>query len=180
MFAQQEPSAAGSAKTVLLSAELFQAQLHRERARADRTGSEFVVLTFDVEYGAQLREVETPLRNTLAESVSQVFRLCDTKGWHIKNGGTVGVIMPETTEQEAVEPLRRTERAFARLFKRRFAGEKVPPRLVCMMHSYPASPNDDHKELNAGELDLSFKKFANEQVPVGANGGTRRNGHAQD
>lgn len=144
----------------LLPANVFQAHLHQERARADRSGSSFVVMTFGIEMSGKYDALEQQAREILAECVFNVFRLCDTKGWYEKKSEPVAVILPDTTANETAAPLARTEDMFARLAKQRLRnhGDTARgPRLVCCIYNYPPPSNSEAPSRDYDNVNIRFR-----------------------
>lgn len=155
---EAQPSRNGSG--YLLPANVFQAHLFQERARADRSGSSFVVMTFGIETSQKNKALDHQAHEILAECVFNVFRLCDTKGWYEKKSEPVGVILPDTKANETAAPLARTEDLFAQLSHRRMRsqnGATRGPRLVCSIYSYPTQASFERPSLDNGNVDLRFK-----------------------
>lgn len=159
-----------------LPAEIFEAQLNRERARADRSGSTFVVLTFKVELDQADRALTEGAERLLADTLTGELRLCDTKGWHANGTTSVAAILPNTSEFESYTPMRRAETAFRERFKRAFPGVSDAPQLQCGVHAYPSEGSWGRRGARDVDVPVKIAKEVfseREAVVATANG----NGH---
>jgi hypothetical protein len=177
-FSRKETATTARAESTFLSAPVFQAHLNRERARSDRNGSTFVVLTMDVEGGREHAGIINESRHMLACCVDEVFRLCDTKGWHEQSGNQVAVIMPDADDRDTASPIRRTEDLFSKRFLAKYASLEAPPRLHCRVHNYPNKPevSDDERD---SRLNLDVPVFGVQEVAIAGSNGSGSNGRAQ-
>jgi len=165
-----------SKECAFLPADVFEAQLNQERARADRSGSSFVVLTFELELDESNRSLTEGAERLLADTLSGELRLCDTKGWHVNGSTSVAAILPDTNEFESYTPVRRTESEFQERFKNAFPGVTESPMLRCGIHAYPSEGSWGRKAPRDIDSPLQLKKEVFTETPavaVPANG----NGH---
>jgi hypothetical protein len=158
-----------------LPADVFEAQLNQERARADRSGSSFVVLTFELELNDANAALTTGAERLLADTLLGQLRLCDTKGWHVNGATSVAAILPDTNEFESYTPVRRTESLFQERFKTAFPGATELPQLRCGIHAYPSEGSWGRKGSRKTDSAVQLKKevFTEAQVaaiPVNGNG----------
>ncbi len=159
-----------------LPADVFELQLNQERARADRCGSSFVVLTFKLELDEANASLTQGAERLLADTLSGELRLCDTKGWHVNGTTSVAAILPDTSEYESYTPVRRAESTFQERFKSAFPGVKEAPQLHCGIHAYPSEGSWGRRATRDVDNSLQLKKDVFKESPavaVPANG----NGH---
>jgi hypothetical protein len=165
-----------STEGAFLPADIFEAQLNRERARADRSGSTFVVLTFKVEMDEKDRALTEGAERLLADTLTGELRLCDTKGWHENGTTSVAAILPNTSEHESYTPMRRAETVFRERFKHAFPGVAETPQLQCGVHAYPCEGSWGRR--GARDIDvpvkLATKVFTQPEAAVASING---NGH---
>jgi len=158
-----------------LPADVFEAQLNQERARADRSGSSFVVLTFELELDELNVSLSDPAERLLADTLLGELRLCDTKGWHMNGTTSVAAILPDTNEFESYTPVRRTESLFQERFKNAFPGVTESPQLRCGIHAYPSEGSWGRKGSRKTDSAVQLKKDVFTEtsvaaVPVNGNG----------
>jgi len=122
----------------LLSQGEFEEHLLRERARADRTGLPFVVLSFGLAEGWGHRKPPQQMRTLLAMAINECFRLSDTKGWSGKNEGQVTVLLPDTSREAAMKPVGRAEELFQAQLQRAFSPDVGAPDITCDVYAYPS------------------------------------------
>jgi len=168
-----------SKEGTFLPAEIFEAQLNQERARADRAGSSFVVLTFTVELDDAHIALTEGAERLLADTLAGELRMCDTKGWH-KNGTTsVAAILPNTSEYESYTPMRRTETLFRERFRNAFPSVDEAPRIRCGVHAYPSEGSWGRRNVRDIDQPVTLKRDvfmetdAVEEVAIAASGNRR-------
>jgi len=162
-----------------LPADIFEAQLNRERARADRTGSSFVVLTFEVELDDSNRALTEGAERLLADTLTGELRLCDTKGWHVNGATSVAAILPDTSEHESHTPMRRAESIFRERFKNAFPGVDQAPQIRCGVHAYPSEGSWGRRAGRDVDVPVKFTTEVFEEsdtVIVAATNGNGRHG----
>lgn len=164
-----------SKEGTFLPADVFEAQLNQERARADRSGSSFVVLTFELELDDANRAVTQGAERLLADTLTGELRMCDTKGWHVNGSTSVAAILPDTSEYESYTPVRRTESVFQEQFKNAFPGVKAAPQLRCGIHAYPSDGSWGRKATRDVDAPVQLKKDVFSESPVVA---AQANGNA--
>ncbi len=159
-------SASASAEGTFLPADVFEMQLNQERARADRSGSSFVVLTFDLELEDSNASTLEGAKRLLADTLSGELRMCDTKGWHENGTTSVAAILPDTSEYESYTPVRRAESLFQERFKNAFPGVPDAPQLHCGIHAYPSEGSWGRKNTREVDAPIRLDKDVFTETPV--------------
>lgn len=121
----------------LLPSKLLDVLLRQERARADRSGTTFVVISFDVEIKSRHQDLRPKTMQVLADCVSSCLRLSDVKGWLHDDGEVVAAILPGTTKEKSYIPVRRMEHLFFQKLDMKPFGRDDLPKLQCRVYTYP-------------------------------------------
>lgn len=119
-------------KERLLPSETFDEYLTKERARADRGGNSFVLLTVDVcaARDSEAYEAAVGVVSTLLEERTRVI---DIKGWFSQR---IGLILPLTTAEQAQIVWTHLEEAYKRKMTQSGYKDTVP--LKSEIYTYPS------------------------------------------
>lgn len=120
----------------ILDPRLFEYELYRQRARADRTDSGFVFLSFGVSDAGTNGREHNHLATSIAHQVRRRARLSDVVGWDGKQGGRVGVILPCADPNAVHGFISDVEEAFKTTEGHR--GKSLPD-LACDIFAYPST-----------------------------------------
>jgi lipopolysaccharide/colanic/teichoic acid biosynthesis glycosyltransferase len=133
--------------------EVFQALLHHERSRADREGSEFSLVVFDVPKTSLNGQVAKLVVHTVREQMRSI----DEVGW--LDSKRIGILLPATKSEGG------------RKFARRVC-ESIPDpayQAPWMMYSYPDHWMPDGEEKNGNDAQQFDGLVANifcQRIPV--------------
>ena len=122
----------------LLDARQFKRQLLRERARAERTTSTYILLHIWLSHGKSIPKKHNDLLNMLAEVVCERTRFTDVAGTH---EGGIGLILPDTPREAAWELVCAIEQLFHTRLERRFGWDGPLPEVMCRIH-HGSLPHD--------------------------------------
>lgn len=120
----------GLQTTDVLSPQAFQTVLTTERARSDRSGWPFTLVSIKVLNGEQI----DPVSKMLLEVVQERTRQIDYKGWY---GGDLALILPYTHTDSANDLLNAIEERYARRVRKQGAALGAPPELEFTVYCYP-------------------------------------------
>jgi hypothetical protein len=121
----------------LLNSVDFERALLRERARSDRTGSQFLLLALKVVHLDTRWKRDEETMHTLAQAVRQRCRISDVAGWYRSENKQIGLILPATPRDAAHFLVRAIEAIFHRRARRRTPPDRLLPEIVCDVYSYP-------------------------------------------
>jgi len=116
----------------LLTAEAFELELAKERARIDRGGSSFCLLTISVDIPAETPEYYQAVWD-LSAILAERTRIIDSKGWF---RGKVGVILPITKSAHIPNIWRHIDESFKK--RSRFVKGGSAPKLSYEVFTYPS------------------------------------------
>jgi hypothetical protein len=119
----------------LLTRERFEEQLLIERARADRAGASFSLLTFRVASATDPEARETAGR-VLAHVLLKRTRTIDTKGIY---GEGLGLIMPYTPSSKVDKVWENVSDSYKRRVVAELGGRLPVPELACEVYAYPSN-----------------------------------------
>ena len=117
-----------------LPSEQFEAQLLIERARADRAGSRFCMLTLRIDAAIDANEYVVAER-VLAHVLVKSSRNIDTKGAF---RGGLAIIMPYTPSDKAELVSRKIQDSYKRRVMADLGEAKAVPELRCEIYAYPS------------------------------------------
>lgn len=119
----------------MLSRDRFEEQLLIERARADRAGASFSLLTFRVAAVADA-EARQVARRVLAHVLMKRTRTIDTKGIY---GEGLALIMPYTPSSKVDTVWDNVNDSYKRRVVAELGGRLPVPELACEVYAYPSN-----------------------------------------
>lgn len=131
----QGAGASGDLPEGLLARERFEEQLLIERARADRAGASFSLLTFRVAATPDLEAREVAGR-VLAHVLLKRTRTIDTKGVY---GEGLALIMPYTPSSKVDTVWDNVNDSYKRRVVAELGGRLPAPALACEVYAYPSN-----------------------------------------
>jgi hypothetical protein len=117
----------------LLDHVAFDRELRRQRALADRTGGEFVLLIFD---SSADRAGQSLSPVALGRLIMERVRLSDVAGVHGSNGTKLGVILADADETGARQFVSSLQEI---LLSRAVAGRRLDEGFSCTVSQYPSA-----------------------------------------
>ncbi len=131
----------------LWSAEAFNEQLKKEKLRAERSNSPFVLLVFDVRCTSGKRDDCIRSLTYLAKLIQECTRASDTRGWYREDGKErVGIILPDTFRKGALQVVEKVEASFKRHLLKVHSGDGDSMWLVYKMYWYPGNHNSSDRD----------------------------------
>lgn len=120
---------------LILDARLFEQELYRQRAQADRTDSGFVLLSFSVGDAVSNGRSIEGYAEILAGLVRKRARMSDAVGWDGESRLRVGAILP-CADPDAIQGF---VADVEQTFRERASGHgKSAPQLHCDVYAYPS------------------------------------------
>lgn len=119
----------------LLSPVRFEEQLLLERARADRAGASFSLLTFQI-LASEDAEANGVAERVLAHVLAKQSRVIDTKGFYRDN---LALIMPYTPSSKAEVVWSKIQDSYKRRVVAELGGRLPAPDVQCEVYAYPNS-----------------------------------------
>jgi hypothetical protein len=129
---------AGPDRPGLADPDAFAREAHRERARAHRTGSAFLVVTLRIatRTGMANQGQRTRLVSLLADVLCRRARISDLVGWRTEDG-EFGAILPCTPTAGATCFIEAVERTLQERARRELDLAGLQPELTCRVFAYP-------------------------------------------
>lgn len=121
----------------MLGPEDFEHRLLRERARSDRTGSHFALVTFNLPSRDE-GEHRNDVMDRLARTIASRIRLSDVAGWY-GTGDRIGMILPGTTKVGAAHLVQQIESALHAGLAGKARAGGVALALECKVFTYPSA-----------------------------------------
>jgi lipopolysaccharide/colanic/teichoic acid biosynthesis glycosyltransferase len=140
--------------STMCSADTFREQLKREKLRAERSNTPFVLLLLDVCTTSGGQENRLRGLEYLAAIVQERTRASDMQGWYHDDGKEwVGIILPDTARKGAMHVLEKIEVSFKRRLTEVHSCDGDSMWLVCKMYWYSGNhtsvdPNDSDPHTN--------------------------------
>lgn len=119
----------------LLSSVRFEEQLLLERARADRAGASFSLLTFRID-ALQAPDANAVAERVLAHVLVKQSRVIDTKGFYRES---LALIMPYTPSAKAEVVWAKIQDSYKRRVVAELGGRLPAPEVQCEVYAYPNS-----------------------------------------
>jgi len=137
---------------MLLSPQQFEETLMKERARADRGGQPFALLTFDINLPHDREEYMQAVW-FLASLLNARTRITDTKGWF---GDRVGLLCPDTPIANVSIICDLIEENFNKHLREEMGSDGDAPQITYQVYAYPGSilPGRPGPQMPPGDSNL--------------------------
>jgi hypothetical protein len=121
----------------ILNSDEFEERIQQERARVDRTGASFTLLSFTVLDSDGKPDGVNGQLNLLASVINERTRLSDVTGIHQNGHKRVAVLLPDTPYVKAFNLVNSIEENFTRKASDAKFRKNKAPELMCEVYSYP-------------------------------------------